>query len=364
LRKIVVFQSDDWGTQRITASNEAENLLLKRKINNEFVAFDTLESDIDLKRFRSEFADLSKKLNRELNMTFNMVMGNPDFEAIKKSDFKEYSVQDLNSSYNYYGFNSKKIKLEYDEMLKSNMFDFQFHSREHVNIKLWLKALNSKDVLIKEAFHLGFWGISTPTSQKFKQSFMATWDETDDIDDNWRIENGIDEFTKYFGFEPSSFVPNNYIFPKNKVHLLEKKNIQSFQGREFLIQPKFNKFFPYRFKLKRETGNTEPGSENIISMVRNVQFEPSKDLFYKKQGINQTDQLSTAKIQIQKAFAKNQIAIVDTHRVNYVSSRNEENANYGINQLGKLISYLVQQYPDIQFMSTQNLTDHFHAIHK
>ncbi len=364
MRKIVVFQSDDWGTQRITASNEAENLLLKRKINNEFVAFDTLESDIDLKRFRSEFADLSKKLNRELNMTFNMVMGNPDFEAIKKSDFKEYSVQDLNSSYNYYGFNSKKIKLEYDEMLKSNMFDFQFHSREHVNIKLWLKALNSKDVLIKEAFHLGFWGISTPTSQKFKQSFMATWDETDDIDDNWRIENGIDEFTKYFGFEPSSFVPNNYIFPKGKVHLLEKKNIQSFQGREFQIQPKYNKIFPYRFKLMRETGNIEPGSKRIFSMVRNVQFEPSKDLFYKKQGINQTDQLSTAKIQIQKAFAKNQIAIVDTHRVNYVSSRNEENTNYGINQLGKLISYLVQQYPDIQFMSTQNLTDHFHAIHK
>jgi hypothetical protein len=159
-------------------------------------------------------------------------------------------------------------------------------------------------------------------------------------------------------------VPNNYIFPKNKVHLLEKKNIQSFQGREFLIQPKFNKFFPYRFKLKRETGNTEPGSENIISMVRNVQFEPSKDLFNKKRGNSKPDQLSLAKIQIQKAFAKNQIAIVDTHRVNYVSSRNEENSNYGINQLGKLISYLVQQYPDIQFMSTQNLTDHFHAIHQ
>jgi hypothetical protein len=102
----------------------------------------------------------------------------------------------------------------------------------------------------------------------------------------------------------------------------------------------------------------------LISIVRNVQFEPSKDLFSNKHNESFTPQIDLAMNQINLAIMKGLPAVIDTHRVNYVGGRNEQNRDYGLQQLRKLVERIHNNYPDAEFISTTELTNRLNAIHQ
>ncbi len=360
-RPLIVFQSDDWGTQRIPSGIESR---IQFDYLNEFLQFDTLEDKDDLDNLKWEVENIATQICKPVNFTLNIVSGNPNFSKIRANGFQKYFVQDLDQSYSYYGFNQAQIKVQWFHISNSASFDLQFHSREHVNSQLWLKALQKRDQMTEAAFDLGFWGLSTNYTRTSHKSFMATWDEKPMETDELTFQEGIKLFKDYFNIKPISFVPNNYIFPIGNIKFVEKNEIKSIQGREYLIQPQKSKFFRFRKKVPRKMGNIEKGSNSLISIVRNVQFEPSKDLFSNKHNKPFTPQIDLAMNQINLALMKGLPAVIDTHRVNYVGARSEENRDYGFSQLKKLVLRIHDSFPNAEFISTTELTNRLNAIHQ
>ena len=100
-RKIVVIESDDWGSIRMASLKSYTNLL-KRGIpvnENKFTSLDGLERTDDLKQL---FKILRKHHDTKGNhpvITACAVVANPDFKKIEASDFSKYYFETIEKTY-------------------------------------------------------------------------------------------------------------------------------------------------------------------------------------------------------------------------------------------------------------------------
>ena len=94
-RKIVVIESDDWGSNRMP-SQEAFEALKSRKIindNNRYDRYDTLAGENDLKMLFEVLNSVRDKNGDPAKITAVSVVANPDYEKIAESGFKEYHYE-------------------------------------------------------------------------------------------------------------------------------------------------------------------------------------------------------------------------------------------------------------------------------
>ena len=88
---------------------------------------------------------------------------------------------------------------------------------------------------------------------------------------------------------------------------------------------------------------------NLVILVRNVVFEPTED-----RGI---DWVNYAFKQIEAAFFWNKPAIISSHRVNFCGHIDPKNREKGLNALKQLLKKIVEKWPDVEFMSADELGD-------
>ena len=65
----------------------------------------------------------------------------------------------------------------------------------------------------------------------------------------------------------------------------------------------------------------------------------------------------TALAEIKMAFSNNKPAIISTHRLNFIGSLVEKNRNNGLKLLQELLLKVILKWPDIVFMSSDELLD-------
>ena len=85
-RKLLLIESDDWGSIRMP-NREVYNLLLSKGLpvdRSRYSKFDTLESQTDLERLFETLAKVKDKNGNAASLTANYLVANPDFEKIKK----------------------------------------------------------------------------------------------------------------------------------------------------------------------------------------------------------------------------------------------------------------------------------------
>ncbi|MEZ4841523.1 MAG: hypothetical protein R2821_08445 [Flavobacteriaceae bacterium] len=90
-RKIIVIESDDWGSIRIPSADTIE-LLKKRgiEINDPYNLNDSLASEQDLSCLFEVLASFKDSKGNHPVITANTIMANPDFKKIREREFKEY----------------------------------------------------------------------------------------------------------------------------------------------------------------------------------------------------------------------------------------------------------------------------------
>ena len=96
-------------------------------------------------------------------------------------------------------------------------------------------------------------------------------------------------------------------------------------------------------------GNTT-GKKNKwdqVYMVRNVLFEPTE--------FEEVDSVNLAMKQIEAAFRWNRPAIVSAHRVNFCGHIDPRNREKGLTALGQLLKRITEKWPDVEFMSSDQL---------
>ena len=135
-RKIVVIESDDWGSICMPSKKVYESLLSKGIHVDKcpYATYDSLANENDLNAIFSILASVKDSRGRPAVLTANTIMTNPDFEKIEESGFLEYRFELFTDSFSKYGarFNS----LDYfNEGKKAGIFCPQFHGREHLNVK-------------------------------------------------------------------------------------------------------------------------------------------------------------------------------------------------------------------------------------
>lgn len=347
-RKIVVIESDDWGSIRMS-DNKSLNQLIKAGIVNpdssefRYFKFDTIESELDLEALFLTLTEFADQTGRPAVFTPITIMANPDFERIRDAKYNRYYFEPFNKTYENYFGNSNCLK-QWENGINNRLFVPQFHGREHLNVHAWMNSLRSanKDTIF--AFELGVCGIS-PRIKENSISFQAAFDigELQELSYLGQVlEEGLIIFQKIFGYNASFFVPTNgpYNFYLN--NLLSRLGIKFISTSKIQRQPigggKFKKSYHY-LGQRNKFGQ--------MYLTRNCFFEPSSPLH--------TDWVDHCLYEVNNAFFWKKPAIISTHRVNYVGGLNEENRENGLRKLSLLLKTIKMKWPTVEFMTSEEL---------
>jgi hypothetical protein len=343
--KIVVIESDDWGSIRMSSKNSYEKL--KQKGLNitggdsmRYNLFDTIEGAADLELLFETLRLVKDSRGNHPVVTALSLSANPDFEKIRSSNFSDYYYEPFTSTLDKYG---RKGTIEaYKEGIKSKLFVPQFHGREHLNLAVWMRALQNKDPYTLAAFEEGVWGFKNNYNARINYQAAFDLELPEDVEGQKKIvAEGLELFEKLHGYRASFFVPPNG--PINNV--LEQTAAEN--GIQFMSAP----------KIQLEAlgnGNTRKvyhylGQQNKskqIYITRNCFFEPSSDA---------KDWIASCLSDINIAFRWHKPAVISTHRVNYVGSLDEGNRKKGLEQLKTLLTQIVHKWPAVVFLSSNQL---------
>jgi hypothetical protein len=348
-RRIVVLESDDWGSIRMPDKATYDKLLSKgiRVDKSPFNKYDSLASEDDL-------IVLYEVLNRfrDINgnppiITANCVLANPDFDKIKKTDFQEYHYELFIETFKKYPKHLHSFEL-WKEGIDKKLFYPQFHGREHLNVARWMKALKLNLPETRLAFDLNFYGISTTINSEDRKSFLPAF-AVDEISEENQIKKIITEglllFKRTFDYASKSFIAPNYIWASQIEQDLFKQDVKYIQGQRIQLSP-VSESSKVK-KIRHFTGQKNAFGQ--IYLVRNCWFEPSLD--------SKKDVVNECLAQIDSAFRWGKPAIITSHRVNFIGFIEQSNRDRNVLQLRELLSLIQKRWPDVEYMTTDKLGD-------
>ncbi len=344
-RKIVVFESDDWGSIRMPSKN-VYNRLLESNIRvdlSHFTKFDSLEKEEDLELLFDTLSRFKDTNGNHPVFTALCNVANPDFNQIKKDEFSKYAYEPFTNTLKEYNGSDKVLDL-WRQGAKNRIFIPQFHGREHLNVARWMNGLKQNMPITKMGFNLRLTGIDPHVSKENRKDYQAAFDvdQRKEIGDHYGIlKNGIDLFRDLLGYEPTYFCAPNGPFNFSLEKILLKKGIK------YLNTPKLHKEPLGAGKVRRQINFLGGKSKlGLYYITRNVFFEPSYNL-------NNNAKNTIKEIEI--AFRWRKPAIISSHRVNYVGRIDAKNRANGLSQLNLLIKSILKKWPNVEFMSTTDL---------
>ena len=341
-RKIVVIESDDWGSIRMPNKKVYDKMLASglRVDKCNYCKYDTLASKDDFEQLYKVLIKHTDSKGNHPIITANTIVANPNFEEIRKNNFKEYFYEPFTETLKKYPNHSFG---SWQEGIDSKLFFPQFHGREHLNVARWMLALQNESKEVCRAFNNKFFGISKTISNENNPSFMAAMD-TDNIASQEIVNNSIREglkmFEEIFGYKSESFIAPNYVWNKEVEDVLFEENIKYLQGG--YIQKVPQKGSNYNYTGKRNKNNQ-------IYLTRNVLFEPSM--------LADKDWVNTSLLEIEKSFKHQKPAIICSHRVNFIGGVFEENRTKTLKLLDELLFKSLKKWPSIEFMTSVELGD-------
>ncbi|HQP76952.1 MAG TPA: polysaccharide (de)acetylase [Saprospiraceae bacterium] len=347
-RKLVVIESDDWGSLRMP-DTETFTALQRAGIDIMsddgaiFNAYDTLADSDDLSGLFEVLSSVRDQNGLCAVMTPVSVVANPDFDSIRKNGFKTYFFEPFTETLKKFKGCEDSFKL-WQEGIRRRIFVPQFHGREHLNVKAWLRALDNGNKNAKIAFNHGFWGMSTQSDPDIGLEFQAAFDYINPVDLDYHkevITTGLDLFSELFGYRASYFVPPNGPFSSNLETALVDNGIKYISMPRIYNEPvgfgRSTKMFNWMGKTTRQ---------GLKVITRNCFFEPAT---------SGKDWVDSCLSEISKSFRFYNPAVLSTHRVNYVGRLSVVNRERGLNQLSKLLVRITQRWPEVEFITSDEL---------
>jgi hypothetical protein len=344
-RKIVVIESDDWGSFRFKDVETRNKFLSPIKKDKCWMSFnDTFESAEDIKELFEVLTSVNDKNGKAAKFTFLMNPSNPDFKSIKNADFKQFYQESFLQTLEKRNDGQEVLNL-YNDGLTKEIIEVGFHGREHLNVNLWMKDLQKGDKIARVGFENSMWGFSKSYIADLKYGYRSTFDldnlkELPSLEEN--ISQGVDIINKTFNQKTTYFLP-----PDGPYHLsLNKelvKNGIKFIGLSKLHQNPTEKgmFNKHLFWVGKKT------KTGLKVITRNVIFEPGSP--------KHKDWVAHALMDIENAFKSKKPAVICSHRANYVGSLNLENRVQNMGELKRLLDKIVSKWPEVEFMTSSEL---------
>lgn len=348
-RKIVVIESDDWGTVRIP-DKEVYETLKKKGLNldsNPFNKYDSLESDEDFYELYGVLTKFKDKNGNPPVITANTLMCNPDFEKIKNSLFQEYHSELFYETYQKYPNHSEVLNL-IQQGIKEKFYKPQFHAREHLNVHKWMDALATGNKNFRTAFDHGVFSIDDDSVGKKRLNYMAAFD-FNTIEEKKKVEDiikeGLELFLKIFGYKSKSIIAPCNVWHKDHERTFYSEGVKYIQGLVVQFCPTFSKD-KYE-KIYHYQGQKNKNNQHFF--VRNCFFEPST--------IKNYNWVGECLKRIETAFLWKKPAIISMHRLNFTGGLDIKNRTNNLNLFSQLLNIIVKKYPEIEFMASDELGD-------
>lgn len=338
--RIVVIESDDWGSNRIASKKDFDALVKAGIINKDCGAFERCDSIAQSDDLNSLFEVLSKYKdasgkNAVISAFVNPV--NPNFDKIKDCGYAEYHYETFFDTLDKSG-EKEKVESLWKGGIENHLLFPEYHGREHLSTPLWLEQLQKGNERVLKAFDNHFFAVQTDKIPKEASQFRPTLYFSNNEQKEWlktALNDGLDVMKSIFGFTPIAFAPSNGVSHPDFDKVLFDRGIVGLHN-------------PHRFEPDGNGGGhvADCGSANLLGQTyynRNCVFEPVQCSY---------DTVDFCMAQIKGAFNWHKAAIISSHRVNYMGSIEPANRARGLKELDRLLSSIMKKWPDVKFMTT------------
>ena len=348
-RKIVVIESDDWGSVYMSTKEDFNKLISLGFdfSDSHYLNYDCMESNDDLEMLFHVLSKHKDASGRSPVITGVNVVANPDFERIKANDFRKYEYELFPETCKKYSGRDRVYDL-WKEGKSKRLIVPVFHGREHLNVRRWMKMLQNNDKTIHTVFDFGIPYINKKISGEKMPDLRAAFD-IDDIQDLFFLKdviiNGLNEFENLYGFRPKYFMPANGLFNNTLETVLNDHGIFYIGTDRINHEPRGNSQYKkhYRFLgYKNSFGQ--------LYLTRNCFFEPSSWVHNKNK-----DWVNDCLKEIEIAFRWKKPATISSHRVNFTGSIHPENRANGLKKLNLLLAQIIKKWPEVEFMTSEEL---------
>jgi hypothetical protein len=344
-KKILVFESDDWGSIRIPNKMTQQYLLKNKliKLTDPFSVYDCLENAEDYQSLFKVLNNHKDNIGNHPVITANMVMANPNFQKIKDEQFKTYHFEHFSETYESY-YRNKRV---FETLLKGieQKFIFpQFHAREHLNVPQWLNRLQSGNERFLKAFELKCFAIEDTNLGNNRVNLMASYDYQNEIElqsIGESIIQGLQMFERTFDFQSKTTIAPCYVWNEDIENIFNQGGVKCMQSS--YVQQKI-------FRGKHQRVWQKMGNTNVLNQryfVRNVLFEPSLN--------KKVNWVEKAMESIAVAFYWGKPAIISSHRINFVAGLSVENRDSNLALLEELLKRVLKKWPEIEFVNSEEL---------
>ena len=349
--KVIVIESDDWGSIR-TASIESHNRLIKKgypESESPFNRLDCLESNTDLEALLEVLSSVKGADGHPAHITFNTIMTNPDFDRIRKDGNLVYHFEHFFETLKRYPQHNKVADL-YREGIDSKCITPQFHGREHVHVGNWMNALQQKEKGILDAFDERMLLVHNLQLESCKDFNLDAWGMHNAVDEQniaHSIADGLNIFEQTFGFRSKSAIAACFSMSDYAETVLNEAGVKHLQGA--YIQERLLPHGTGIQKVKHFMG--EKKSNGQFFTIRNANFEPSLN--------PNTNWIETVLQDVYWAFFWGKPAIINSHRLNFIGSLEEKNRTQNLKLLKKILHKIVEHWPDVRFVSSDQLSVYY-----
>ncbi|MEZ7506111.1 polysaccharide (de)acetylase [Flavobacterium sp. Arc2] len=346
-RKIVIIESDDWGSIRMPSNFVRETLETKYvsmgdQERQRYTKYDTLANEADFEALYETLTQFKDINGKHPVFTAVSVVANPDFDKIKEANFEKYFYEPFNTTLERYG-HENTFKM-WQEGKAQNLFVPQFHGREHLNVLVWMRQLRAKESSTMEAFKLNCWGFEN--KNKFNIDYQAAFDlelPSDVVDQKTVIQKGLEMFEQIHGYKADFFVPPNGPF-NNKLEMTAAlSGIKYMSTSKIQSEPQGQ-----GIQKKRLHYLGQKNASGQLYITRNCFFEPSAP---------GKDWVSSCMNDIENAFKWGKPAVISSHRVNFIGGIVENNRTNSLAALTTLLTQIQTHWPNVEFMTSSDLGD-------
>ena len=349
-RKLIVIESDDWGSVYMSDKRALEEMKTKGiPLDSHYLKNDTLESNEDMEMLMEVLRKHKDSSGRHVVMTGVNVVANPNFEKIKANGFTKYEYELFTETAKRFP-QSNKIHTLWKQGIEERLLVPVFHGREHLNVQRWMKLLQEGNETVRIAFEYGVSTLPREMNGDELPDLRAAFDIDTQNDLKYLekvIDTGLDEFEALFGYKSTFFIPTNGPFNNNLEELLSKKGVKYIGTGKIQSEPlgegKYKKHFRYLGK-KNRLGQ--------MYLTRNCFFEPNSEEFPKER-----DWVASCLKEIEIAFNCHKPATISSHRVNYMGTINPENRAEGLKKLDQLLGAIIKKWPEVEFITSMELGD-------
>ena len=347
-RHIVVIESDDWGSIRMPSPKVLEELKSKGYHYADFIGYDrydTLASNDDLEALIEALSSIRDSEGHPAKLTMNCVVANPDFKKIQQSGFREYHYEIFTETLKRYPHHDRSFSL-WKQGMEAQVLRPQFHGREHLNAQMWLQLLRKECKTVLDSFDKEVISMVVDNKEDSRQHVLAAYNLANEDEYTFAkqsVVEGLEIFEQLFGYRSESMIAPNYTWDTAIEDTAASCGVKYLQG----CRSQRHSLYVMRNGGRNELRHI--GERNVhgqLYMIRNCSFEPSE---------NAAKNADFCLAQIDKVFKHGLPAIISAHRQNFIGELYPTNRDNNIKQFKSLLKTIVAKYPDVVFLSSDEL---------